>query len=91
MDEICLSCNERLLIMGMICLSCNDRLLIMGMICLSCNARLLIMGMIFLSCNDRLLINDHGDDMLIVSMIGVLIMYDVLQNYVTMKVIVITT
>ena len=29
--------------------------------------------------------------MLIVSMIGVLIMYDVLQNYVTMKVIVITT
>ena len=34
---------------------------------------------------------DHGDDMLIVPMIGVLIMHDVLQNYVTMKVIVITS
>ena len=34
---------------------------------------------------------DHGDDMLIVPMIGVLIMHDILQTYVTMKVIVITS
>ena len=54
-------------------------------ICWSSNDKLLIMDAICWSCYD------HGDDMLIVAMIGVLIMHDVLKNHVTMKVIVITS
>ena len=103
MYEICWSSNDRLLIMDEICWSSNDRLLIMDEICWSSNDRPLIMDEICWSCNDTAVDHgwnlfimlwyaiDHGDDMLIVPMIGVLIMHDVLQNYVTMKVIVITT
>ena len=77
-----------LLIMYEICWSSNDRLLIMDEICWSCNDAAVDRGWnLFIMLWYAI---DHGDDMLIVPMIGVLIMHDVLQNYVTMKVIVIT-
>ena len=77
-----------LLIMYEICWSSNDRLLIMDEICWSCNDAAVDRGWnLFIMVWYAI---DHGDDMLIVPMIGVLIMHDVLQNYVTMKVIVIT-
>ena len=78
-----------LLIMYEICWSSNDRLLIMDEICWSCNDAAVDRGWnLFIMLWYAI---DHGDDMLIVPMIGVLIMHDVLQNYVTMKVIVITS
>ena len=78
-----------LLIMYEICWSSNDRLLIMDEICWSCNDAAVDRGWnLFIMLWYAI---DHGDDMLIVPMIRVLIMHDVLQNYVTMKVIVITT
>ena len=78
-----------LLIMYEICWSSNDRLLIMDEICWSWNDAAVDRGWnLFIMLWYAI---DHGDDMLIVPMIGVLIMHDVLQNYVTMKVIVITS